>query len=159
MEFLTSFLAYRYEIFFVYFIFDFLFSVLHTLLNQDLFTLYALLWLFTGYEVCFTFSLSFIYWRSGAFFTVVSKSLVFVTFEWVCHVYFDFSYCTSYFHFNRGFWVIEDENICIGLDHLCIVAFFSPFVTTADLIDITLTILVLCNVKINWQLRYLVNIW
>ena len=75
---------------------------------------------FIVHVICFPFSTSFTCWRSKAFFSVVTKSLAVVISEWIWYVYFDFSYCISYFYFGRGFRSIEAENICICLDRFVI---------------------------------------
>ena len=48
--------------------------------------------------------------RSGAFFSVVPKSLAVVTSERVWDVYFNFCYCISYFYFGTRFWGVETAN-------------------------------------------------
>ena len=68
-----------------------------------LFTDCAVLWLFTVHSVSSTFSTSFTYWRSGAFFSLVLKSLAVVTSGWVWDECFDFSYSISDFYWRKVF--------------------------------------------------------
>ena len=89
-----------------------------------LFTVCAVLWLFTVRVICSTFSTSFTYWRFGAFFSVVLKSLALVTSEWVWEVHFDFKVYP--FLFQWRFLNTKAVNICICLDYF-VIAFLWKF--------------------------------